>query len=191
MSDVSPQSESILGIVGAVEKGTTLLPEFQRDFKWQMELTYDLFDSLAKGIFIGTIIYGKPSFAISCRELDDRPRRGKGSRKKLEIRHIDESEARRLSNSNSFRLILDGQQRVTAIYRAVTGKDSLYLVLKSVEELRTQDSNSLELLMDHFSSMQREDRICIKISDVFEFEKHSVRESSMINQLKDSLLSAQ
>jgi len=187
MSDVSPQSESILGIVGAIEKSSTLLPEFQRDFKWQLELTYDLFDSLAKGIFIGTIIYGKPSFAISCRELDDRPRNGKGSRRKLSIRHIGEAEARRLSSSDSFRLVLDGQQRITAIFRAITGKDTVYLVLKKHGQLCAQASSGLEDLMDYFSGSQREDRISIRVSDVYDYERESVRESTMIERLEQSL----
>ena len=106
MSDITPRSESILGIVNDVKEGNALLPEFQRDFRWELERTYDLFDSLAKDIFIGTIIYGKPSFAISCRELDRRPRRGKGSRAKLQIKHFDESKAINLGKIQNFRLIL-------------------------------------------------------------------------------------
>ena len=55
-----------------------LLPEFQRDFIWTIEQTVDLFDSLARGIFIGAFIFAKPKFSLSCRELDARPRKGKG-----------------------------------------------------------------------------------------------------------------
>jgi uncharacterized protein with ParB-like and HNH nuclease domain len=54
-------TESILTIVKDVERKTIVLPEFQRDFVWEVEKTYDLFDSLARDIFIGTVIYGKPS----------------------------------------------------------------------------------------------------------------------------------
>jgi hypothetical protein len=49
-----------------------LLPEFQRDFRWELSRTYDLFDPLISEIFIGTIIYGKPSFGMTLREIDDR-----------------------------------------------------------------------------------------------------------------------
>lgn len=47
----------MLDIIRAVDDGTALLPEFQRDFRWDMEHTYDLFDSLIREIFIGTIIW--------------------------------------------------------------------------------------------------------------------------------------
>ena len=43
-----------------------------------MDQTYDLFDSLIREIFIGTIIYGKPGFGMTLRQIDDRPRKGKG-----------------------------------------------------------------------------------------------------------------
>ena len=43
----------------------------------------ELFDSLSKDVFIGSIIYGIPSFGLTVRELDTRPRKGTGSRKKL------------------------------------------------------------------------------------------------------------
>ena len=81
--DTSAKTESILDIIKGIEKETIVLPEFQRDFVWELGKTYDLFDSLVKNIFIGSIIYGVPSFEISIRELDNRPRSGKGSKGKL------------------------------------------------------------------------------------------------------------
>lgn len=60
-----------------------VLPEFQRDFVWDEPKTYDLFDSLIRDIFIGSLIYGIPSFELTVRELDTRPRKGNGSREKL------------------------------------------------------------------------------------------------------------
>ena len=181
MSDITPRSESVLDIVKAVKRKSSLLPEFQRDFRWELNRTYDLFDSLVRDIFIGTIIYGKPSFAISCRELDVRPRRGKGSRAKLKITHLDEAEARLRSNSNDFRVILDGQQRITAIYRAVIGVDSVYLVLKNEPV-----SSDLEDMMDYFSSNERDDRVCVKLRDAYEYETESTREKIMIERFEQS-----
>ena len=184
---ITPRSDSVLGIIQAVNDKHTLLPEFQRDFRWQPEQTYDLFDSLAKGIFIGTIIYGKPAFGISCREIDKRPRRGQGSRAKLEIIDIDDEEARRRGNSESFRLVLDGQQRITAIYRAITGIDPVYLVLHD-EDCKLEDRASpLEEMMDHFSGSQGDSQICISLSDAYGFEMNSARESTMIQKLEESL----
>lgn len=181
MSDITPRSESVLDIVKAVKRKSSLLPEFQRDFRWELNRTYDLFDSLVRDIFIGTIIYGKPSFAISCRELDVRPRRGKGRRAKLEITHLDEAEARVRSNSDNFRVILDGQQRITAIYRAVVGVDSVYLVLKNEPV-----SSDLEDMMDYFSGTERDDRVCVKLKDAYEYETESTREKIMIERFEQS-----
>lgn len=181
MSDVTPRSESILGIVNSVYDNSTLLPEFQRDFRWELDRTYDLFDSLAKDIFIGTIIYGKPSFAISCRQLDIRPRRGKGSRAKLELTHFTEEKIKLLTNSDNFRLVLDGQQRITSIYRAVTGIDSVYLIIKD-----EQESTNLEDLVDYFSGTQDENRVSIKLSDAYEYEVNTMRESTMFERFKQS-----
>ena len=83
MHENQSQTESLLDIVRSIQQETLLLPEFQRDFRWEMDQTYDLFDSLIREIFIGTIIYGKPGFGMTLRQIDDRPRKGKGSRAPL------------------------------------------------------------------------------------------------------------
>src|SRR2546422_10670146 len=83
MNDTQSQTESLLEIVRGIEKKTIILPEFQRDFRWELDQTYDLFDSLIREIFIGTFIYGKSSFGMTVREIDTRPRKGKGSTAKL------------------------------------------------------------------------------------------------------------
>jgi uncharacterized protein with ParB-like and HNH nuclease domain len=64
-SDTQSQTESLLDIVKGTQYESIMLPEFQRDFRWEMEQTCDLFDSLIRDIFIGTIIYGKPSFGMT------------------------------------------------------------------------------------------------------------------------------
>jgi uncharacterized protein with ParB-like and HNH nuclease domain len=83
MNETQSQTESLLDIVRGIKIQTIMLPEFQRDFRWELEQTYDLFDSLIKDIFIGTLIYGKPSFGMTLREIDARPRKGKGSNASL------------------------------------------------------------------------------------------------------------
>src|SRR5689334_7920052 len=83
MHENQSQTESLLDIVRSITNEILLLPELQRDFRWEMDQTYDLFDSLIREIFIGTIIYGKPGFGMTLRQIDDRPRKGKGSRAPL------------------------------------------------------------------------------------------------------------
>ena len=40
------KTESIKNLINAIDKHDIYLPEFQRDFVWDLTRTYDLFDSL-------------------------------------------------------------------------------------------------------------------------------------------------
>src|SRR3954453_4310529 len=119
MNENQSQTESLLDIVRSIQQGTLLLPEFQRDFRWEMDQTYDLFDSLIREIFIGTIIYGKPGFGMTLRHIDAGPRKGKGSRARLRRDYYDKDAMLNKSRTQNLRIILDGQQRITSIYRAL------------------------------------------------------------------------
>ncbi len=130
MNDNQSQTKSLLEIVAGIRNRTIMLPEFQRDFRWELEQTYDLFDSLIRDIFIGTIIYGKPSFAMTLRDIDQRPRKGKGSSTALRTFDYPIEEIRRKTQTENFRIVLDGQQRITSIFRALVGIDTVYAVLR-------------------------------------------------------------
>ena len=124
MNDTQSQTESLLEIVRGIDKKTIMLPEFQRDFRWELNQTYDLFDSLIRDIFIGTIIYGKPAFGMTLREIDQRPRKGKDSNAPLKTSNYSTSEILKQSQNNNLRIVLDGQQRITSMYRAITSNSS-------------------------------------------------------------------
>lgn len=134
-SSITPDTESIIEIINRIDNHTIALPEFQRDFVWDITRTYELFDSLARDVFIGSIIYGIPSFGLSVREIDTRPRTGKGSRKKLKTQYISEEEIKIKTNTQNYKIVLDGQQRITSIYRALKGIDSVWLIFKNADEL--------------------------------------------------------
>lgn len=119
MDDTQRHTESLLDIVKGIQKKNILLPEFQRDFRWDLQRTCDLFDSLVREIFIGTVIYGKPSFGMALREIDTRPRKGEGSRRALIILHLSDDEIKRRTSTENLRIVLDGQQRITSLYRAL------------------------------------------------------------------------
>lgn len=133
MNDTQSQTESLLEIIRGIDKKSILLPEFQRDFRWELPQTHDLFDSLIKEIFIGTIIYGKPSFGMTLREIDKRPRatkgRGRGKNDSLQVFHYSNDEIQSRSQTENLRIVLDGQQRITSIYRAIKGQDDVYVIL--------------------------------------------------------------
>src|SRR5436305_3960136 len=143
MNENQSQTESLLDIVRSIQQETLLLPEFQRDFRWELDQTYDLFDSLIREIFIGTLIYGKPSFGMTVRDIDTRPRKGRGSNSKLSTSSFDTDTITIKAQTENFRIVLDGQQRITSIYRAIVGPDSIYIILHqdflalNVEDIRT------------------------------------------------------
>lgn len=171
------QTESIKTLMEGIEKENIYLPEFQRDFVWDVIKTFDLFDSLVRDIFIGSIIYGKPSFEITVRELDKRLRRGQGSKAKLKIQSFSKQQIEHMSQINNFRLILDGQQRATSIYRALKGIDEVWLVIKNEEELseEVQDiqfkDRSLEEMLFDFNGREDNDRLSIRLSDAYSISK--------------------
>src|SRR5215469_5768050 len=104
--DTGQKTESLAQLVADIDRGTVVLPEFQRDFVWDIEKTFDLFDSFVKDIFVGSLIYGVPSFEITARELDGRPRQGRGSRKPLRLTSYSRAEVERLVKTQGFRLLL-------------------------------------------------------------------------------------
>ena len=83
------QTQSLKQVILDIDDKKIYLPEFQRDFVWEISKTYDLFDSLVKDIFIGAIIYGIPSFDIAIREIDNRKKITKGKKRPaLEVKTI-------------------------------------------------------------------------------------------------------
>jgi uncharacterized protein with ParB-like and HNH nuclease domain len=119
--DTGQKTESIKDLCDRISHREIVLPEFQRDFVWDITQTFELFDSLIRDIFIGSLIYGIPSFAITVREIDTRPRKGPGSRKKLKTTSFSQQEVKDRVKMGDFRLLLDGQQRATSLTRALKG----------------------------------------------------------------------
>ncbi|MDM8561205.1 DUF262 domain-containing protein [Candidatus Parabeggiatoa sp. HSG14] len=186
MNSVESNTISIVRLIDDVEKGNIALPEFQRNFVWEVGKTYDLFDSLVKNIFIGSIIYGVPSFEITIRELDKRPKKGEGSRRKLETKSYEEDEIKqKLNAGSSFRLLLDGQQRITSIYRALHNIDEVWFVARNVDE--NINELILEEILFEFSGQQSSENLSIKISDVFKMMQSNYREKDIREKFFDKL----
>lgn len=180
------QSESIRELTQSIEKGTISLPEFQRDFVWDITKTYDLFDSIIRGIFIGAIIYGKPSFEIAVREVDDRPRKGKGKNRKLNIEKFTREQIAGKVKVNNYRIVLDGQQRATSMFRAFTGIDEVWFIAKNESDYEYNDlldkslsEQSLEEILYEISGSQDDERISVKLSDVYAMMQENWRESKI------------
>ncbi len=171
MNDTQSMTESLLDIVKGIDNQSILLPEFQRDFRWEMNQTYDLFDSLIRNIFIGTIIYGKPSFSMTVREIDKRPRRGTGSRRPLNIFNLTDAEMRIQGQTKNLKLVLDGQQRITSIYRAIVGIDKVFLILRRDLDVATIAQQPLEEMFEEVTGEERPDAVSVQFSYAYEAER--------------------
>ena len=156
-----------------IDNGAVVLPEFQRDFVWEIEKTIDLFDLFVRDIFVGALIYGLPSFEITVRELDTRPRSGRGSRRKLALTSYTRPEIEKRVKTHGFRLLLDGQQRATSIYRALKGTDEIYFVISDEADLPQHiqllpyPKRTLENVLSEFRAQPIPAKINVKMSDVY------------------------
>ena len=54
-----PQSSTFSGLISDIEKGQIKIPQFQREFVWDMQKSANLMDSIIKGYPIGTFIFWK------------------------------------------------------------------------------------------------------------------------------------
>jgi hypothetical protein len=171
--DTGQKTESVAQLVDDIVKDRVALPEFQRDFVWDIDKTFDLFDSFVRDIFVGSLIYGVPSFEITVRELDRRPRSGKGSRARLKLSSYTKEQIENRVKVNGFRLLLDGQQRATSIYRAMTGADAVYFVALNDDELpsavqaKPPGQRSLEEVLSTIAGEAETGHVSIKLHDVY------------------------
>lgn len=95
------EGQSLLEILDSIQVGGIQLPNLQREWRWKDSLIKSLLGSYAQGHPVGSVIFletgGDVGFGI-------RPVEGTGSTAE--------------DNSSPSRLILDGQQRLTASYQA-------------------------------------------------------------------------
>lgn len=186
MESNSQNTQSIKKLIELIDEQIVFLPEFQRDFVWELPQTYALFDSLIKDIFIGAIIYGIPSFDIAVRALDDRKKVKGKRRQSLVVKNISESEINKLKQLNKgVKLILDGQQRVTSIYRALKGVDDVWIIAKNDDELEDvvfdDDKTPLEDIVYEVCGEEDADRLSIKLSDIWDIDKGDLDDDEIKN----------
>ena len=95
MAQFVVNSTSVENIISSIKEGEIAIPEIQRPFVWDGSKVRDLMDSLYKGFPVGYIIVWK--------NPDIRLKNGKVSSGK--------------------KILIDGQQRITAIEAAVVGQE--------------------------------------------------------------------
>lgn len=183
------KSESIKSLVENIDKQLITLPEFQRDFVWELYKTFELFDSIVRDIFIGAIIYGKPSFEIAVRQIDSLPRKRKA---KMPVTKLSQEEIKQ--KVDNYRVILDGQQRSTSIYRALKGIDEVWFTAKNDSDYASYEQEiidkpfnerNLEDILFEFTGEEDKERLSIKLSDVFTVMQEYLRESKIRERFFD------
>lgn len=134
-------------LIGMIDSGILKIPEFQRDFDWDMDRTLKLLDSLAKGYPIGAFLLWETTESLGA------------------VRNIGGQPLPEVPEGRGASYVLDGQQRITSLYAAAKGLDignksyEVYCDLDAdpaTEDLFTQEADDTsrfvelrEVLGDH------------------------------------------
>lgn len=182
------ETRSLEDLVKMIDSNKLLLPEFQRDFKWPIEKSETLFDSIFKDLFIGSLIIAKPKFDLACKGFDLRPRGHKSRRPTSKNYKISD-----FQDSDIYTL-LDGQQRVTSIYRALKGHDAIYVVFKGISDLKSPAFFNKKPLVRFDECIEGfdikepgDDYFYVKINDLYDAER--MREGEIISSFIAPILS--
>lgn len=129
--NISTIAEVINRINSDSENGI-FLPYIQRDFVWEEERIYSLFDSLMRGYPIGLIQVWETNTSINYRNFEDEYKSPEYNRLN---NYPDEDNVFLVSDGNAKRqYVLDGQQRLQSLYIAMHGSyddNILFFNLKS------------------------------------------------------------
>ncbi|MEI6502223.1 MAG: DUF262 domain-containing protein, partial [Armatimonadota bacterium] len=97
---VKTDSISFKELMGELETGIMKIPEFQRDFDWEVERTLRLLDSIGKRYPVGAFLFWDTDETL-------------GS-----LRNIGDLELPAVPDGKEVTYVLDGQQRITSLYAA-------------------------------------------------------------------------
>jgi Protein of unknown function DUF262 len=111
--------ESVEALLLEIENGRLALPEFQRDFIWEPENTAKLLSSVIARYPCGSLLTWRP--------------------RKIELEDRSFADAPPIPQQGGLpeRLVLDGQQRLTALFRAIRAKteESYFLSLDALIDI--------------------------------------------------------
>ena len=98
-----PQSSTFSGLISDIEKGQIKIPQFQREFVWDMQKSANLMDSIIKGYPIGTFIFWKTKERLRS------------------VRDVGNISLPEPNNGDFVKFVLDGQQRLTSLFASLKG----------------------------------------------------------------------
>jgi len=127
-------------VVDLVDRGEILLPEFQRGFVWRSGQILRFLDSLYQDFPVGQILVWSPPASL-WKEIESVPARRLSGDGVLEVK------AGPLPGTgngpNTLQFILDGQQRITALYRVLKGQPGARVRFHVEDEVFHMESGSL------------------------------------------------
>lgn len=98
-----PSSTQFSALIVDIEKGQIKIPQFQRDFVWELTKSANLMDSIIKGYPIGTFIFWKTKERLRS------------------VRNIGGVELPESLSGDYIHFVLDGQQRLTSLFASLKG----------------------------------------------------------------------
>lgn len=98
-----PQSKKFKMIMNDIETGKIKIPQFQRDFVWNVKKSARLMDSIVKGYPIGTLIFWNTKERLRA------------------IKNIGDCDLPEPKQGEYINFVLDGQQRLTSLYASLKG----------------------------------------------------------------------
>lgn len=103
MASLQPLVVDYLQFIADVRSGKIKVPQFQRDFVWDMKASAKLLDSMIKGYPIGTFILWRTNEELRS------------------VRNVGNLNLPDQQSGELVSYVLDGQQRITSFYAAVAG----------------------------------------------------------------------
>ena len=138
MAKYSVNNHSVDNIISWISSGEIAIPEMQRPFVWETSKVRDLMDSLYKGYPVGyLIIWKNPDVKLKDGTL-----------------------------SGGKKIVIDGQQRITALTAAIAGKD---VVNQQYKKVRIKISfNPIDEKFEVFNpAIEKDSKYINDISEVF------------------------
>jgi hypothetical protein len=115
-----PAYQELDTMLRQIDQGAIVLPQFQRNFEWSPADTIQLLVSVSKNYPAGSLLF---------------LRHGESAESRLETRLVEGVERVPGHMVNPVYIVLDGQQRLTALYQALYGKGP-YRYVVSLRELK-------------------------------------------------------
>lgn len=144
MAKYSVNNHSVDNIISWISSGEIAIPEMQRPFVWETSKVRDLMDSLYKGYPVGyLIIWKNPDVKLKDGTL-----------------------------SSGKKIVIDGQQRITALTAAIAGKD---VVNQQYKKVRIKISfNPIDEKFEVFNpAIEKDSKYINDISEVFKSDFNS------------------